>query len=146
MPLNESSIEYRILREVAPAAVERLYRAAGWWEENYTPDFIAPMLAGSFRFVGAFDAAGEMIGMGRAVSDGCSDAYIQDIVVAPAWRHAGIGGRIVTELLKELHAADIDWIGLIAAPGTENFYSGLGFERMREYIPMIYNRNKAGES
>ncbi|MDD3117568.1 MAG: GNAT family N-acetyltransferase [Victivallales bacterium] len=138
MPLKEAAIDCRVLREADPAAVELLYREAGWWEAGFTPDFIPPLVRGSFRFVGAFNAVGAMIGMGRAISDGCSDAYIQDIVVARAYRRSGIGRRIVALLVAELHAAGVDWIGLIGAPGTEKFYSRLGFAPMPDYIPMLH--------
>ncbi len=119
-----------------------LYRDAGWWKDSYSDDFIPAMLQDSFRVVAAFNPAGEMIGMGRAISDGCSDAYIQDIVVRRDCRQAGIGSMIVAELLRQLKAADIDWVGLIAAPGTEKFYKTLGFEPMHDYIPMIYKTEK----
>jgi spermidine synthase len=77
-----------------------------------------------------------MIGMGRAISDGISDAYIQDVVVLKSWRKKGIGGEIIKEIVKRLKESEIDWIALIGEPGTEKFYSGLGFKKMQSYIPM----------
>ena len=67
------------------------------------------------------------MGMGRALSDGCSDAYIQDVVVDPGFRGRGIGGKIVMFLVGELRARGVDWIALVGEPGTEAFYRSLGF-------------------
>ena len=89
----------------------------------------------------AFDG-GRLIGMGRALSDGAGDAYIQDIVVDPDYRKQGIGGAIVKMLVAELRDAGVSWIGLVGAPGTEKFYRELGFAPLKDHIPMRY----AGEA
>ena len=70
-----------------------------------------------------------MIAMGRVLSDGVSDAYIQDVAVLPDFRGRGIGGKIVTFLVEELEKRGVDWIALVGEPGTENFYKRLGFEK-----------------
>ncbi len=141
MPMSqETPVDCRVITDAATDDIVRLYRDAGWWDDHYGEDFIPRMLRDSFCVVAAFDADGKMVGMGRAISDGCSDAYIQDIVVLREYRRGGIGGKIVATLLERLRAADIDWIGLVAAPGTEKFYHSIGFEPMRDYIPMIYKQ------
>jgi len=129
-------IEYRFIARADAAQVELLYRDAGWWEDDFSADFFPDMIAGSFCFVAAFAADGAMLGMARAISDGGSDAYIQDVTVRQDHRHAGIGGKLVEMLTERLRACGIDWIGLIAAPGTESFYRELGFDVMDGYIPM----------
>ena len=77
--------------------------------------------------------------MGRVLSDGISDAYIQDVVVLPGYRGLGIGKGIIRSLTGICLAAGIGWIALIAEPGTEAFYRPLRFSRMEEYIPMKFN-------
>ena len=68
--------------------IVELYRAGGWWKEEYDPSGIRPMIQGSFLFVIA--RMDDMtVGMGRAISDGVSDAYIQDVVVLPEYRKKG---------------------------------------------------------
>jgi ribosomal protein S18 acetylase RimI-like enzyme len=78
-----------------------------------------------FLFLAAFDD-GRMIGMARAISDGVSDAYIQDVVVARSHRKQGVGKELILRLQSELEKCGIDWIGLVGAPGTENFYRKIG--------------------
>jgi ribosomal protein S18 acetylase RimI-like enzyme len=43
-----------------------------------------------------------IIGMGRAISDGVSDAYIQDVTVHPDLRGKGIGKAIIRKLVEQL--------------------------------------------
>jgi GNAT superfamily N-acetyltransferase len=76
--------------------------------------------------------------MGRVIADGISDAYLQDLITDPRFRGRGIGKSIVSVLVAHCKKAGITWIGLIAEPGSEEFYLPLGFERMEGYVPMIY--------
>lgn len=138
--MNADRIEIKAVDEVDRAAVEELYRQAGWWHESDgTPDgncWIDALVRGSFCFIGAF-VDGRLIGMGRAISDGTSDAYIQDVTVLPAFRSRGLGAAIIRRLVEELRARRIGWIGLVAEPGTEPFYRRLGFAALAGHVPML---------
>lgn len=137
--MNPDDIEIKIVASVERAAVKKLYQQAGWWQgSDETPNgcsWIDAMTAGSLFFAGAF-AGGEMIGMGRALSDGASDAYIQDVTVLTAFRGQGIGARLIALLRDRLVERGIGWIGLIAEPGTQAFYRRLGFEVLEGHVPM----------
>lgn len=133
----ENSLRLEVVTSVRPEAVVDLYMDAGWWEEGWSEDVIPAMVANSFRFVALFDGS-ELVGMGRALSDGVSDAYIQDIVVRTDYRGQGWGKKIVSRLVKELRAVGIDWIGLVGALGTQAFYEKLGFSEMPQFVPMKY--------
>ena len=74
----------------------------------------------------------------RALGDGVSDAYIQDVVVEPDRRGQGIGSELVRMLVAELRKAGVSWIGLVGAPGTERFYRKLGFSPLAGHVPMRY--------
>ena len=70
-----------------------LYRAGGWWKDEYDPAEVPRLISGSFAFVVAADKnTGRAVGMGRVISDGVSDAYIQDLVVLPGTA-GGIWGQ-----------------------------------------------------
>lgn len=130
-------IEVKAVRRVRRGDLLRLYRTAGWWTPAAPPPpgYLAALVKGSTCFVGAF-CGGRMIGMGRGLSDGVSDAYIQDVTVLDGFRKRGIGRRIVIEIVRCLRGRGVDWIGLIAEPGTAAFYRGLGFRPMRGAVPM----------
>jgi ribosomal protein S18 acetylase RimI-like enzyme len=92
-------------------------------------------VAGSALFAGAFENT-KMIGMGRALSDQASDAYIQDVAVLKEFQGRGIGKKIIQTLIAGLNAWGVDWIGLIAEPGTTGFYEELGFELLEGHVPL----------
>ena len=135
----QNNIEIRIVSELSKTDFRELYSDAGWWRPEYDSDlsFIDCIAKNSFCLVGAF-LGGKMIGMGRAVSDGRSDAYIQDVIVLNAFRKRGLGKKIIDAIVERLLANGIDWIGLIAQPGTDKFYESLGFATMKDHLPMIY--------
>jgi spermidine synthase len=88
-----SNVEIRIIKDSSPndiADVVRLYQEAGWWDDAYGTDFIEKIIKDSSCFAAVFEN-NQMIGMGRAISDGSSDAYIQDVTVLKAKRGRGIG-------------------------------------------------------
>jgi len=131
-------MKIKLVQNVNREEFKALYRDAGWWFDEYDGDtsFIEGIVGGSFLFAAAFSPDGKMIGMGRVLSDGCSDAYIQDVVVLKDFRGKGTGGQIITFLISELKERGIDWIGLIGEPGTENFYTRIGFRKLEKHIPM----------
>lgn len=136
-------IEYRkvdSLPEKALAKLRDLYICAGWITPEDDAGFLAPMLAGSEVAVCAFSGE-EVVGFGRALSDGCSDAYIQDVVVDPGFRKQGIGGNIVLKLERALREKGVDWIGLVGAPGTENFYAQLGLTPKRDHTLWCFEKS-----
>jgi len=114
-----------------------LYREGGWWDESWTTEGIEPLVRGSFVFTLALsNDTGEIVGMGRALSDGVSDAYIQDVVVRKACRGLHYGRAIVRKLIDTCMERGIGWLALIGEPGTEGFYRPLGFKRMVDYVPL----------
>lgn len=133
----DESIHLEVTKKAPTEGVVELYQDAGWWEEGWNEDIIPAMVANSFLFVGLFRGE-ELLGMGRALSDGVSDAYIQDVVVRSDLRGQGWGQAIVKRLVKELRNAGVDWIGLIGAPRTGAFYKKIGFGEMPDFIPLKY--------
>jgi aralkylamine N-acetyltransferase len=126
----------QIVTELPSAEVMTLYLDGGWWKEEWGTVGIPELIAGSFRYAAAIDANGKVIGVARAISDGVSDAYIQDVVVSNKHRKQGIGSALIKLLIFELQAAGVDWIGLIGKPGTGHFYESLNFKKLKNFIPM----------
>jgi len=114
-----------------------LYRMADWWSDGIDdPDQIPRLITGSHCYAVAC-IKDKIIGIGRAISDGVSDAYIQDITVDESFRRRGIASRIVEELIHRLHEDGLYWIGLIAERGTHEFYKRFGFKVMENSMPML---------
>ena len=116
-----------------------LYCAGDWWKEGYDAAGIPALISGSFLFAVAVDTvSGTAVGMGRVISDGVSDGYIQDLVVLPEYRKLGIGKKIVTTLIRECRKKGLGWIGLVSQPGCDRFYSDLGFKKMEGFVPFLF--------
>src|SRR5208337_2316847 len=80
-------VEFRRVESWDVQEIAELYRAGGWWKEEWDPKGIHPLIAGSLVFAVAVDVkTSRAIGMGRLISDGVSDGYIQDLVVHPQYR------------------------------------------------------------
>lgn len=137
-----SKINIELLKSASRSDLIDLYKEAGWWDASYDkhPEFVDKIVENSFLFAGVLKDK-KMIGMGRALSDGVSDAYIQDIVVLKQYRKRGIGNKIVKILIKELEKSGVDWIGVVAQPGTTSFYKNIGFDLLNDHTPMRYRGN-----
>jgi spermidine synthase len=114
-----------------------LYRQAGWWKSpDAERDHVRRIIAGSHCFLVALEND-ELVGMGRVISDGESDAYIQDVTVKTTCRKKGIGTQIVKRLVGRIETDGLKWIGLIAERNTHEFYERIGFKKMPDSIPML---------
>ncbi|MDO8804314.1 MAG: N-acetyltransferase, partial [Elusimicrobiota bacterium] len=75
-----SQIIIKFVKNPDPATLQgiiTIYRAHGWWGPSDKPALLKRIIKGSHCFAVAL-LGGRVIGMGRAISDGVSDAYIQD--------------------------------------------------------------------
>lgn len=114
-----------------------LYRQAGWWKNpGADRDHVRRIITGSHCFLVAMEND-KLVGMGRVISDGESDTYIQDVTVKTTCRKKGIGTQIVKRLVEQIEADGLKWIGLIAERNTHEFYERIGFKKMPDSIPML---------
>jgi len=134
-----TKITVRLVRSWDEHEIADLYRAGGWWKEEYCESEIPALIRGSFLFaVAVHGTSGRAVGMGRVISDGVSDGYIQDLVVLPSCQGSGVGKQLVQALVTQCRNQGISWIGLIAEPATEAFYRPLGFTPMTGHVPLLY--------
>jgi len=71
---------------------------------------------------------GQMIGFGRAISDGVFQTAIYDVVILPEYQAQGIGAIIIKTIMDKF--SNCNFI-LYAASGKEGFYQTLGFRKMK---------------
>ncbi len=136
---NANRIRVELVKSWDEEPIVKLYKAGGWWRAYMDPSKLHVLISGSYLFAVAIDiSTGGSIGMGRVISDGIADAYIQDVVVLPECRRKGVGRMIISALLEGCMSRGITWIGVIAEPGTEALYRSLGFRPMKEHIPMLF--------
>ncbi|NNK13510.1 MAG: GNAT family N-acetyltransferase [Desulfofustis sp.] len=73
-------------------------------------------------------SGGQLIGCGRAISDGQYQAAVYDCAVVPEFQGRGIGSEIVRLVVAPLSHCNII---LYASPGREGFYRKHGFAGMK---------------
>ena len=72
--------------------------------------------------------ADQLIGFGRAISDGVYQAAVYDCAVLPEYQGKGLGKTIMDHILSRIsHCNAI----LYASPGKEGFYQKHGFRKMK---------------
>ena len=78
----------------------------------------------------------QLIGFGRAISDGEYQAAIYDVAVAPQFQGHGIGSLIMEKILEQLPDCNVI---LYAAPGKEGFYQKHKFRKMKTGMALFLN-------
>lgn len=79
---------------------------------------------------------GQLVGFGRALSDGVYQSAIYDVAVRPEYQDRGVGSLMVQHILGQLPKGNVI---LYASPGKEAFYETLGFRRMRTGMALFAN-------
>ena len=127
-------IEYRA--EVPePAAFVRLFSTTGWDPQGHlTVESAAEALAPTWYAVSAY-AGDRLVGIGRIIGDGVLHALLVDVIVDPAYRHAGVGSVIVERLVAECRRHRIVDVQLFCAYGVRPFYERLGFAARPDDAP-----------
>lgn len=77
-----------------------LYEAVGWTNYTSNPTMLQNALEHSLFLISARDEEGNLIGFLRAVGDGFSIVYIQDIIVLPEYQRQGIGTQLLRQTLE----------------------------------------------
>jgi ribosomal protein S18 acetylase RimI-like enzyme len=81
----------------------------------------------------------ELIGFGRALSDGISQAAIYNIAVAEEYHGYGLGRFIIDDLLERVGHCNVV---LFTHPKTLSFYKHLGFRKMKTGMAKYVNEEK----
>ncbi|NOR22906.1 MAG: GNAT family N-acetyltransferase [Desulforhopalus sp.] len=86
--------------------------------------------------------AGQLIGFGRAISDGVYQAAIYDCAVLPEFQGKGHGATLMKNILAQI--VDCNVI-LYASPGKEGFYQKIGFRKMKTGMAHFKNSKSMKE-
>ena len=126
------------------AAVLDLYASVSW--SNYTnhPRRLEQAFHQSLFVMAAYDDDEELVGLIRAVGDGLTIVFIQDLLVYPLYQRQGIGRSLLQQTLESFK--DVYQIQLATEQSDKNlaFYRELGFRRQEDFdcTGMIYAPNK----
>ena len=84
----------------------------------------------------------QLVGFGRAISDGQYQAAIYDCAILPEFQGRGIGSEIIRLIVDQLNHCNFI---LYASPGREGFYEQHGFARMKTGMALFLEMNSKRE-
>ncbi|WP_275125393.1 GNAT family N-acetyltransferase [Streptococcus suis] len=107
-------------------AVLELYASVGWTNYTDRPAMLQKALEHSLFVLAAFDG-NRLVGLLRAVGDGHSIVFIQDILVLPTYQRQGIGRHLLEQAVT--HFPGIYQLHLLTdnTEKTRSFYEAIGF-------------------
>ena len=109
----------------------RLYTAVGWTAYTENMPALREGFKNSMLVLAAYDGE-ELLGLIRAVGDGATIVFVQDILVFPDKQRQGIGTTLLKAILDRY--PDVRQIELATdnTPKTVAFYRSMGFSEMSE--------------
>ena len=121
-------MRYCILDSTSPLpSVEELtelYDSVGWSAYTKTPERLIPMVyVWGYIYtarVETREGRGRFVGLVRAVGDGHSIAYIQDLLVHPHAQRQGVGSALLKRVIEDFDREDIRQRLITTDVGTEH--------------------------
>jgi ribosomal protein S18 acetylase RimI-like enzyme len=123
-----SGVDWKIVSET-------LKRVGMAYEE---PDVHRRAFEASHTVVFVYRAA-QLVGFGRAISDGVYQGAIYDVAIVPEFQKKGIGTIIIKKILERLPRCTII---LFASPGKEDFYKSMNFRKMKTGMALFRDPDK----
>lgn len=117
-------LRYQMNAPITGGQVSELREAVGW--KPMTGRYDAA-LEKAYLTLSCLDG-GRLAGFVQVVSNGSTDAYIQDVMVRPEYQGQGIGSQLLRSVLEQLRQDGIDHASLIFAPSLAPFYERFGFQ------------------
>lgn len=105
--------------------IVNLYRSVGWTNYLDRVDVLERAFAGSLCVLAAYDGD-KLVGFIRAVGDGQTIVFVQDIIVLPEYQRQGIGTQLLQAILDKYQ--DVYQLELLTdnTEKTKAFYHSLG--------------------
>lgn len=103
-----------------------LYSAVGWKNYVERAKILESAFAASLCVIGAFEGD-KLIGFIRAVGDGLTIVFIQDIIVSPEYQRQGTGTKLIAAILEKYSSAYQIQLLTDNTEKTKAFYRSAGF-------------------
>lgn len=124
-------MEIREYKNYDEAEILSLYRSVGWTAYTDEPEVLKAGFHSSLLTLAAYEGD-RLLGIIRAVGDGHTIIYIQDILVFPEHQGKGIGSALFREVLEQFRAVRQIVLCTDNTPKTTAFYKSLGMVQMSE--------------
>ena len=103
-----------------------LYQSVGWTNYLERISVLEEAYANSLCVIGAYNNE-KLVGIIRAVGDGRTIVFVQDIIVLPEYQRKGIGTKLLKAVMDKFH--DVYQMELLTdnTEKTKAFYRSVGF-------------------
>jgi ribosomal protein S18 acetylase RimI-like enzyme len=124
-----NTVIYKEEKNISTDELLDLYNDAGWKAYTSDPEKLAQAVSNSLYVLTARDG-GKLVGLLRAIGDGLTIIYIQDILVLNGYRRQGTGSRLLKMTLDKY--SSVRQIVLLTdnTPETVLFYEKAGFKNV----------------
>ena len=120
--------EYKIFNE---AEILRLYRSVGWTAYTDHLEVLQKGFEKSMLTLAAYEGD-QLLGIIRAVGDGHTIVFVQDILVFPEHQRKGIGAALLQAILDRYSHVRQIVLATDNTPKTIAFYKSMGFRELSE--------------
>ena len=117
---------YKLNEKVSAKDLADLRESVGW---NRMEDEYKNPLMTSYCHIAAYDGE-RLVGYIDCVSNGVTDAYIQDLTVSPDCQGRDIGTELMNRMIEYLRSRHIYMISVIYEESLRPFYERFGFRGM----------------
>lgn len=117
---------YKFNEKVSVKALADLRESVGW--NRMEREYKNPLMT-SYYHIAVYED-NKLIGYIDSISNGVTDAYIQDLMVRPAQQGKGIGTDLMNKMIEHLKEKRIYMISVVYEEGLKPFYERFGFYNM----------------
>ena len=117
---------YKYNEPVSAKALSDLREAVGW--NRMEKEYENPLMT-SYYHIAVYEKE-ELIGYIDSVSNGVTDAYIQDLMVHPDYQGKGVGTDLMNKMIQYLKEKRIYIISVVFEERLKPFYDKFGFYNM----------------
>ena len=128
---------YKYNETVSVKALSNLREAVGW--NRMEREYENPLMT-SYYHIAVYEED-ELIGYVDCVSNGVTDAYIQDLMVHPDYQGKGLGTELMNQMIAYLKENRIYIISVVFEESLKPFYDRFGFSSMLCGQMETYNSN-----
>lgn len=117
---------FKFNEKLSVKALADLREAVGW--NRMENEYKNPLMT-SYYHIAAYED-NKLIGYIDCVSNGVTDAYIQDLMVCPDHQGKGVGTELMNKMIEQLKEKHIYMISVVYEEGLKPFYERFGFYNM----------------
>ena len=117
---------YQYNKAVSAKALSDLRESVGW--NRMENEYESPLMTSYYHI--AVYSNDKLIGYVDCVSNGVTDAYIQDLMVHPNYQGKGIGTNLMNKMITYLKEKHIYMVTVVFEESLKSFYSKFGFYNM----------------